>query len=461
MTTKTITPHPPADFTPDRQPYHELRPFRFWCQKVLPLVYDDSLSYYELLCKVVDYLNKTMEDVDNFNTDMDNLYTAYSELQDYVNNYFSTLDVQQEINNKLDQMVADGTLADLINNVLFERLNDRIELLERPKLSDLVTGFVGFNKGQAVEFCQDVVHLSQTFPMNVTTVALDDNQYQNISQPYSIVLDMPVDRFAFTIASDSSECWGINYNYTTNMVNFRLASQIPLANQNVSLRFLGMGRHRKPATQPNITTTKQNEVLECCKTYYNAKQSGREFAYGLNFTYNGGQNVVNNASGAAMMECDTLVVMTLLGIDYEDSPYANTTPGYTYNFNDLVVNPDGKYSWAVQNIKNDDTFGGRLTSTSSMNWYFWGNGSVFSSTAFLQNGDIAIFRRKGTSFDLVGHCGIIEVVEENGENIPYLYHISVAAYTEGQILARIKLEDFYKYGRYYPEDTYFVRLNWG
>ena len=37
--------------------------FRFWCQKVLPLVYDDSLSYEELLCKVVNYLNKVIEDV--------------------------------------------------------------------------------------------------------------------------------------------------------------------------------------------------------------------------------------------------------------------------------------------------------------------------------------------------------------------------------------------------------------
>ena len=35
----------------------ELPTFKFWCQKVLPLVYDDSLSYYELLCKVVDYIN--------------------------------------------------------------------------------------------------------------------------------------------------------------------------------------------------------------------------------------------------------------------------------------------------------------------------------------------------------------------------------------------------------------------
>lgn len=38
-----------------------LQYFRFWCQKVLPLVYDDSLSYYEVLCKVQDYINKLIE----------------------------------------------------------------------------------------------------------------------------------------------------------------------------------------------------------------------------------------------------------------------------------------------------------------------------------------------------------------------------------------------------------------
>lgn len=31
--------------------------FKFWCYKVIPLVYDDSFSYYEVLCKVVKYIN--------------------------------------------------------------------------------------------------------------------------------------------------------------------------------------------------------------------------------------------------------------------------------------------------------------------------------------------------------------------------------------------------------------------
>lgn len=38
--------------------------FKFWCQKVLPLVYDDSLSYYEVLCKIVYTLNRLIENMD-------------------------------------------------------------------------------------------------------------------------------------------------------------------------------------------------------------------------------------------------------------------------------------------------------------------------------------------------------------------------------------------------------------
>ena len=122
-----------ADFVPSMGDYRTLQPFRYWCQKVLPLVYDESLSYYELLCKVVDYLNKTMEDVETLHDDVDDLHSAYSQLQgftntsitdlrtdyknlvSYVNNYFNTLDVQTEINNKLDAMALNGSLTALMS----------------------------------------------------------------------------------------------------------------------------------------------------------------------------------------------------------------------------------------------------------------------------------------------------------------------------------------------------------
>lgn len=119
------------NFTPNKNTYKDLGQFRFWCQKVLPLVYDDSLSYYELLCKVVNYLNDTIQNVDLMGDDMQKLYTAYVQLQVWVNDYFDSLDVQNEINNKLNVMSTDGSLSALIKPLFDEykvAIDDTVDL---------------------------------------------------------------------------------------------------------------------------------------------------------------------------------------------------------------------------------------------------------------------------------------------------------------------------------------------
>ena len=44
-----------------------LNTMRFYCQPILPLVYDESMSYYETLCKVVAQLNNTGDTVNKLN----------------------------------------------------------------------------------------------------------------------------------------------------------------------------------------------------------------------------------------------------------------------------------------------------------------------------------------------------------------------------------------------------------
>ncbi len=41
--------------------WKKFEPFQFWCSKVLPLIYDDSLSYYETLCKLYNLVTKLIE----------------------------------------------------------------------------------------------------------------------------------------------------------------------------------------------------------------------------------------------------------------------------------------------------------------------------------------------------------------------------------------------------------------
>ena len=67
---------------------------RFWCQKVLPLVYDDSLSYYELLNKVVLHLNQNTENI--------------NQLIDFYNTF------AEDVEEIIQQMMEDGEFNEIV-----------------------------------------------------------------------------------------------------------------------------------------------------------------------------------------------------------------------------------------------------------------------------------------------------------------------------------------------------------
>lgn len=56
---------------------------KYWCNKILPLVYDDSLSYYEVLCKTSAKLNEVIEStnglLDTWNTYKNDIDKAFGE----------------------------------------------------------------------------------------------------------------------------------------------------------------------------------------------------------------------------------------------------------------------------------------------------------------------------------------------------------------------------------------------
>lgn len=82
----------------------ELKQFKFWCQKVLPLVYDDSLSYYEVLCKVVDYINKIIADMQTTDAEITELQNEINQIQMWINN-FETSELEKLIAEKIATMI--------------------------------------------------------------------------------------------------------------------------------------------------------------------------------------------------------------------------------------------------------------------------------------------------------------------------------------------------------------------
>lgn len=66
---------------------NDLKRFKFWCQKVLPLVYDDSLSYYEVLCKVVKYLNEMLDAMTGFVDEAEAIREEIRQIQEWIDNF--------------------------------------------------------------------------------------------------------------------------------------------------------------------------------------------------------------------------------------------------------------------------------------------------------------------------------------------------------------------------------------
>ena len=99
-------------FTPDFKPYSGIGKLRFWCQKVLPTIYDDSLSYYELLNKIVVFLNETIEDVGDVEDNLAALRDAFTQLEEYVEDQIGT--VAPIVEEVIDEMVESGQFGDIL-----------------------------------------------------------------------------------------------------------------------------------------------------------------------------------------------------------------------------------------------------------------------------------------------------------------------------------------------------------
>ena len=125
----------------------KISPFRYWCQQTLPLTFDDSLSYMELLSKVIKHLNDCVADVATAEQDIINLHNAFVQLQGYVNEYFQNLNVQSEVDHKIDEMVENGTFDQLLDPIVGSQIAgvvaDQIGDVVAGQIGDVVAGQIG------------------------------------------------------------------------------------------------------------------------------------------------------------------------------------------------------------------------------------------------------------------------------------------------------------------------------
>ena len=158
-----------------------LTPFKACVLQNFPFIEADfdAVTNYQLLCKVVEYLNKLIDNSNKQNNNITQLQQNFITLYNYVKGYFDNLDVQEEINKKLDEMTADGTLGNIIEpffkdfKKFISEQNDKITVLENrmntfsslpggstsgdAELIDIRVPASGFNNNKAYSTAGDAV----------------------------------------------------------------------------------------------------------------------------------------------------------------------------------------------------------------------------------------------------------------------------------------------------------------
>lgn len=104
----------PADFSPTVPDFPNIGTYQPIYGKFDLTTYIQGASDYEIMSFLVQCYNTTLKGYSDVTQLSKDTVTAYNQLQAWVNTWFAELDVQQEINNKLQSMYEAGTLANAI-----------------------------------------------------------------------------------------------------------------------------------------------------------------------------------------------------------------------------------------------------------------------------------------------------------------------------------------------------------
>lgn len=169
-------------------------PFISYCATLIPTVFDNSLSYYEALCALSKWLQDNLVTVVNNNAEVTEEYIKMTiDLKAYVDNYFENLDVQDEINNKLDEMVEGGQLQEIISEYLnsnalwcFDTVADmKLATNLRAGSYARTLGFYAVGDGGGALY-----KISDTGTANEMDVIAVDSLYANIVIPTVLIPEM-------------------------------------------------------------------------------------------------------------------------------------------------------------------------------------------------------------------------------------------------------------------------------
>lgn len=171
--------------------FNNLSPFKFFILETFPFIqqeYFDAMNEWQLFCKVGEKINEIINSQNSVGQETEALYNAYIQLKDYIDN----LDLQDEVNNKLNDMTKSGELAEIINQELLASINQQIANIQTQQgqmstnISNIETNLAGNIEKTNTNETQ-INNLNQTKADNSDLVNFVNNTNRAINNQYEII----------------------------------------------------------------------------------------------------------------------------------------------------------------------------------------------------------------------------------------------------------------------------------
>ena len=286
--------------------------FKFWCQKVLPTIYDDSLSYYEAICKMATYLNATIDQVNEFQKMIDALPETILNSEEFQKM------VQDAVDGKIDALYK--VVQDALD--AFEKEQDAFE----KQVNESNAAFQQQVNADNTKFKSDVNTANSQFQQQVNSKLTG---YESSNTQFQQQVNSKLTGYEASDAQFKQEVNTKLTGYETDNAAFK--TQVNAKVDEIPTKIAEYPKY--PLCQnSNGAVTNLFDVL---MTYYH----NSDLLYGnFNTPFN------SEVSGQPTIDCSSLVQLCLMGVPYNQARFATgqknvPTSGYYFG-DDLIIDPE-------------------------------------------------------------------------------------------------------------------------
>ena len=342
--------------------------FKFWCQKVLPTIYDDSLSYYEAICKMATYLNATIEQVNEFQKMIDALPETILNSAEFQQMLTDAVDGKIDAMYRVVQDALDAFRRD--QDAFEQQVNDSNAAFQQQVNADN-TKFKNDVNTANNQFKQEVntkltgyetsnAQFKQEVNTKLTGYETSDAQFKQEVNTKLTGYETDNATFKQQVNADNAQ-----FKSDVNAANTQFKNEVNTSNtqfkQEVNTKLTGYEADnatfkqqvnakvdeipKKIAEYPKYPMCQNSNgavtnLFNVLMTYYH----NDKIEYG-NFKTPFNTDATALPSGKHALDCSSLVQLCLMGVPYENTRWFRVnnknapTSGYYFG-NDLIIDPE-------------------------------------------------------------------------------------------------------------------------